>query len=228
LDAPVLTQDAFEFGASNELGAHNAVRFVSNINGFFLFEECRGSWATDGERPSYRILLAAADEATMDAVVNPDDPLFGIEGSMPDRIWRYRRETDQQVPETRGAVVRIIVRSPATKAAIRLEDLTTAAGTFIDRLYLGGSGVRNELFRQHLAAAVDFPVYAGLVDATAVGNILLQAVATGTIFDLTEERRLVTEEMSLTEYQPSAGPPLDTARDRMQTPCDRTVGDRRS
>ena len=118
----------------------------------------------------------------MDAVVNPDDPLFGIEGSMPDRIWRYRRETDQQAPETRGAVVRIIVRSLATKAAIRLEDLTTAAGTFIDRLYLGGSGVRNELFRQHLAAAVDFPVYAGLVDATAVGNILLQAVATGTIF----------------------------------------------
>jgi len=164
----------------------------------------------------------------MDAVVNPDDPLFGIEGSMPDRIWRYRRETDQQVPETCGAVVRIIVRSPATKAAIRLEDLTTAAGTFIDWLYLGGSGVRNELFRQHLAAAVDFPVHAGLMDATAVGNILLQAVATGTIFDLTEERRLVTEEMSLTEYQPSAGPSLDTARDRMQTPCDRTVGDRRS
>jgi len=160
----------------------------------------------------------------MDAVVNPDDPLFGIEGSMPDRIWRYRRETDQQVPETRGAVVRIIVRSPATKAAIRLEDLTTAAGTSIDRLYLGGGGVRNELFCQQLAAAVGLPVYAGPADATAVGNVLIQAIATGTMSDLTAGRRLVAEGMALTEYQPPTGASFGAVRDRIRDLCDQTVG----
>lgn len=224
LDAPVLTRDAFDLGASNELGADDTVRFLSNINGFFLLEECRESWATNGERPSYGTLMAAAADATTDAVVNPDDPLFGIEGAMPDRIRRYCRKTDQQVPETRGAVVRVILRSLASKAAIRLEDLTTAAGTSIDRLYLGGGGVRNELFCQQLAAAVDLPVYAGPADATAVGNILLQAIATGTVSDLTEGRRLVTEGMPVTEYQPPTGASVAAARDRMRNLCDRTIG----
>jgi rhamnulokinase len=224
LDAPVLTREAFELGASNELGADDTVRFLSNINGFFLLEECRESWATDGERPSYETLLTAAADATTDAMVNPDDSLFGIEGSMPDRIQRYCQETDQQVPETRGAVVRVIVRSLATKAAIRLEDLTTAAGTSIDRLYLGGGGVRNELFCQQLAATVDLPVYAGPADATAVGNILLQAIATGTVSDLTAGRRLIARGMPLTEYQPPTDASVAAARDRMRNLCDRTLG----
>ncbi|GGJ01640.1 rhamnulokinase [Halobellus salinus] len=225
LDSPVLTREAFEIGASNELGANDTVRFLSNINGFFLLEECREHWAADGDRPDYDTLLAAAAEATTDAVVNPDDPLFGIEGAMPDRIRRYCRQTDQPAPETRGAVVRVIVRSLATKAALQLADLTTAAGTSIDRLYLGGGGVRNDLFCHHLAAAVDLPVYAGAADATAVGNILLQAVAAGTVSNLTAGRRLVAEGLPLREYKPPTDVSAEAARDRMRGLCDRTIGD---
>jgi rhamnulokinase len=144
---------------------------------------------------------------------------------MPDRIRQYCRETGQQVPETRGAVVRSIIRSLAMKAANRLKDLTAAAETSIDRLYLGGGGVRNELFCQELTAAVGLPVCAGPADATAVGTILLQAIATGTVSDLTAGRRLVAEELSLTEYQPSTGTSVGAARDRMRNLCDWTVGD---
>jgi rhamnulokinase len=226
LDAPVLTREAFELGASNELGAEDTVRFVSNINGFFLLEECRERWAVDGERPGYATLLTAAADATADALVNPDDPLFGIEGPMPDRIRRYCRKTGQPEPETRGAVVRVIVRSLAAKTAVRLTDLTTAAGASVDRLHLGGGGVRNELFCQELATAVGLPVHAGAADATAVGNILLQAIAAGTVPDLTAGRRLVAEGMGSTAYRPPAGSSAGAARERMRSLCDRTVGDR--
>jgi len=226
MEAPVLTREAFELGASNELGADDTVRFLSNINGFFLLEECRERWADHGDRPSYATLLAAAAEAGTDALVNPDDPLFGIEGSMPDRIRRYCRATDQQAPDTPGAVVRVIVRSLAAKTAIRLEDLTTAAGTAVDRLYLGGGGVRNELFCRELATAVDLPVYAGGADATAVGNILLQAIATGAVSDLTAGRKLVADSMPQTRYRPSSDASGGLLRDRMRTLCGQTVGER--
>jgi rhamnulokinase len=225
LDTPVLTRDAFDLGASNELGADDTVRFLSNINGFFLLEECRESWADGGGRPAYAGLLSAAADADVDALVNPDDPLFGIEGAMPDRIRKYCRATGQAVPETRGAIVWVIVRSLATKAAIRLEDLCTAAGESIDRLYLGGGGVRNELFCQQLATAVELPVYAGAADATAVGNILLQATAAGTLPDLAAGRRLVAEATPPTEYRPTTATSSGPARDRMRDLCDRTVGD---
>lgn len=225
LDSPVLTQDAFELGASNELGVKDTVRFVSNINGFFLLEECRERWAVGGEPPSYATLLTAAAEAKTDALVNPDDPLFGIEGAMPDRIRWYCRETDQAEPETRGAIVRVIVRSLAAKAAVRLADLTTAAGTSVDRLHLGGGGVRNELFCQELATAVGLPVDAGAPDATAVGNILLQAIAAGSVPNLTAGRRLIAEGMESTEYRPREDSSAGAARERMRSLCDRTVGD---
>jgi len=224
LDAPVLTREAFELGASNELGADDTVRFLSNINGFFLLEECRERWADHGERPDYGTLLTAAAEATTDAMVDPDDPLFGIEGSMPEHVRRYCRETAQEVPEGRGAIVRIIIRSLATKAALRLEALTTAAGKSVDRLHLGGGGVRNELFCRHLATAVDRPVYAGAADTTAIGNILLQAVAAGSVPDLTAGRRLVAEGTTLTEYEPADDASAGSMRDRMRGLCNRNIG----
>lgn len=224
LDTPVLTEEAFELGASNELGADGTVRFLSNINGFFLLEECREQWADDEGRPDYGTLLTAAAEATTDAMVNPDDPLFGIEGAMPGHVRRYCRETDQEVPESHGAVIRVIVRSLAAKTALRLEALTTAAGRSVDQLHLGGGGVRNELFCRHLAAAVDRPVYAGAADATAIGNMLIQAVATGTVPDLTAGRRLVAQEMKLTEYEPTGDASAGAMRDRMRELCNCRVG----
>jgi rhamnulokinase len=235
LEEPLLTREAFELGASNELGAGGTVRLVSNVNGFFLLEEAREAWASEGGRPDYGALVDAARSASTDALVNPDDPLFGIEGSMPDRIRTYCRSTGQPVPDTRGEVVRVIVESLAAKVAVTLADLLRAAGESVDRLHVGGGGVRNELFCRRLASAVDRPVRAGPADATAVGNVLVQAIAAGGLEDLAAGRGLVAEAMSLSTYEPGAngpgagvegGPASDRARERMRQLCAETVGDR--
>lgn len=232
LDDPLLSREAFDLGASNELGAGDTVRLVSNVNGFFLLEEAREAWAgeEEGSRPGYEALLDAARTATADALVNPDDPLFGIEGSMPDRIRRYCRSTGQPVPDSRGAVVRVIIESLAVKVAVTLTDLLSAAGESADRLHVGGGGVRNDLFCRRLAAAVDRPVRAGPTDATAVGNVLVQAVATGALDDLAAGRRMVGETMPPTRYEPRAGAdaglPGRGSRERMRQLCAETVGDR--
>lgn len=202
---PVLTDAALTQGLSNELGADDSVRLLKNVNGFFLLEECREAWRNAGKPADYETLLANAREAPDRAsLVDPDADSFGIDEPMPEQIRSYCRETGQPVPGGQEEVVRCLLDSLVTKTALGLDELAAVVEEPISRLNLGGGGVRNGLFCQLLADATDRPVVAGPVEATAVGNLLTQAVGAGTLPDVAAGRRLVEAEFELTTYEPTA------------------------
>jgi rhamnulokinase len=217
LDEPNLTTEAFEIGASNELGSEGTTRFLKNINGFFLLEECREAWKETDEAVSYGDLMTAAhDSEPFGALIDPDDSMFDIEGEMPTRIRAYCERTDQPPPRTAGETVRCILESLTLKTAITLDELLDVAGVSADRIHVGGGGIRNELFCRMLTAATDRTVHAGPADATAIGNLLTQAIARGTVGSIDQGRRMVEQERRPTVYEPQRGAEWAAAEDRMR------------
>jgi rhamnulokinase len=202
-DDPIRTDAAFEQSLSNELGADGTVRLLKNVNGFFLLEECRDAWREADEPVDYETLLASAREAAPQAaVVDPDADAFGIDAPVPARIRAYCRRTDQPVPDGRGEIVRCLLDSLVAKTALALDGLTAVVDDPLRGIALGGGGVHNDLFCRLLADATDRPVSAGPVEATAVGNVLTQAVAVGTLPDVETGRRLVESALPPTTYEP--------------------------
>ncbi|MFU1783599.1 rhamnulokinase [Haloarcula japonica] len=215
-DEPVRTEAAFEQAVSNELGVDGSVRLLKNINGFFLLEECREAWRDAGQPVDYETLLSAAEKAQpRTALVDTDADSFGIDEPMPDQIRAYCRRTDQPLPTGQGGIVRCLLDSLAAKTALELDALAAVVEDSPSRIVLGGGGVRNELFCQLLADATDRPVSTGPVEATAVGNVLTQAVATGTVPDIETGRQLVESAFETTTYEPQAGGEWADAKDRL-------------
>ncbi len=218
LDEPNLSRAAFEAGASNELGVDDTTRFLRNLTGFFLFEECREAWRDAGRAIDYESLLAAAAEADpFGPLIDPDDSRFDIVGSMPTKIRADCRERGSPLPEGRGALARCLFESLAVKTALTLETLLDVTGKTTDRIHVGGGGVRNELFCRLLASASGRPVVAGPTEATAVGNLLTQLRAFDGVADLTEGRRLVRNSTDFAVYEPVADDRWRAARERMRT-----------
>ncbi|WP_222913061.1 FGGY-family carbohydrate kinase [Natrinema sp. SYSU A 869] len=216
-DEPVRTTAAFEHSLSNELGVDDTVRLLKNVNGFFLLEECRSAWREAREPTDYEHLLSAARRAPpRAALVDPDADAFSIEGSMPEQVRSYCRRTDQPVPTGQGGVVRCLLDSLVTKTALVLDQLATAVDETPTRIALGGGGVRNELFCQLLADATDRTVTAGPVEATAVGNLLTQAIAVGTLSDIEAGRRLIRASFEPTTYEPAGAGGWDREKNKMR------------
>jgi rhamnulokinase len=217
LDEPNLSSEAFEIGASNERGVEGTTRFLTNIDGFFLLEECRKVWAGAGESLPYDDLLTAARETEpFGALVDPDDETLAIEGEMPDRIRAYCERTNQSPPRTTGEVVRCVLESLTLTTAIALDDLLDVAGVRTDRIHVGGGGVRNELFCRMLAGATGRTVHAGPAEVTVIGNLLTQAVAAGTVESVENGRRLIERERPPTTYEPRRRAQWADAKDRMR------------
>ena len=214
-DEPVITDDAFERSFANELGVDGTVRLLKNVNGFFLLEECREAWREAGKPVAYDALLEAARDApARKALVDPDADAFGIEGSTPEQLRSYCRRTGQPVPSGRGRIVRCLLESLATKTALVLDELGAVTGSEPSRIDLGGGGVRNDLFCRLLASATDRPVRAGPVEATAIGNLVTQGVALGTLPDVETGRELIADQFELTTYRPD-GDDWDDAKERL-------------
>ncbi|QIO21979.1 rhamnulokinase family protein [Haloarcula sp. JP-L23] len=215
-DAPVRNDAAFEHGVSNELGVDGTVRLLKNVNGFFLLEECREAWREAGDPVDYDHLLSAARKAAARAaLVDPDAEAFGIDAPMPEQIRAYCRRTDQPVPTGQGGVVRCLLDSLVTKTALELDALASVVEDPPSSINLGGGGVRNELFCQLLADATGIPVVAGPVEATAVGNLLTQALAVDTLPDLAAGRRLVESAFQTARYAPTHTEGWGRAKERM-------------
>jgi len=214
---PKIDDDAFAVGASNELGAGGRVRFIKNVTGFFLLEECLAAWDREGESLGYGELVAEARAADpFGPLVDPEAGAFDITGEMPRAIREFCEETGQRPPGDRGALVRTILESLAARGAIVLEEILEAAGTDADRLHLGGGGVRNELFCEMLASALDRRVVAGPAEATAVGNLLTQAIATGEVDGLAAGREQISDAFAPTVYEPHAVDEWADAKSRMR------------
>jgi rhamnulokinase len=192
LDQPLITPESLAYNFTNEGGACGTIRFLKNIMGLWLVQECRREWARAGLTYTYNELTTMASEApAFVAFVDTSDERFLHPGDMVERIQGYCRGTDQPVPETPSALARCCLESLALEyrwVAERLEKL------------LGGS--QNHLLNQFTADATGREVAAGPVEATAIGNLLIQALGLGFFATLAEGRAVVRSSFEVAHFQP--------------------------
>ena len=207
---PVITAATRRANFTNEAGVGGTTRLLKNIMGLWLVQECRRTWQRAGNDLSYDALIARAGTApAFVTLVDPDDPSFFAPGDMPARIAAFARRTGQPVPRDEGAFVRCALESLALKYRQVIGWLEAILGTSIRTIHVVGGGCRNALLNQFAADACGVPVLAGPVEATAAGNILLQAIARGRVANLAEARAIVAASFPIDTYDPN--PPTRAA-----------------
>ncbi len=206
LDTPLISPQSEALGFTNEGGANGTIRFLKNIAGLWLVQECKRAFARDGLDFSYaEMTILAAQAGDNGPCVEPDDARFAAPLSMPDAIRNYCRETGQNSPETPGEMVRCCLDSLALKYRWTFEKLAMLRGQTLDKLHIVGGGTQNELLCQLTADCLGVEVVCGPVEATAAGNILVQAMARGEVGNLNEIRAIVRASFELKTYAPKAG-----------------------
>jgi rhamnulokinase len=216
LDRPVLTEASRRAGFSNETGIDGTIRYLRNVMGLWLLQECIRAWSEAGPAPGLAALLAeAARLPPLRAVIDPADPAFMPPGDMPRAIAAACRRTGQQPPPDRAAVVRCIVDSLALAHRQAIIDVQELSGSAVDTVHIVGGGARNALLCQLTADACGLPVIAGPAEATALGNVLVQARALGAgPDDLGGMRALLRETQRLRRFQPAGQQPTWAAAAR--------------
>ena len=203
LDEPVLTSRAMRLNFSNEGGVEGTTRLLKNVMGLWLLQGCRRSWAQQDRRFTYGELMdAAAREQGFRHLVDPDDSSFSNPGDMPDAIDRFLRKTDQPTPATPGAYARAVFDSLALKYRLVIRDLQSLIEHPIARIRVIGGGSQNALLNQLTADATGLPVVAGPVEATALGNVAVQMLATGGAASLAEARAIIDRSIPTTVFTP--------------------------
>ena len=206
LERPRLDEESRQANFTNELGVDGRIRYLRNVLGLWPLQESMRWWERRGERLDLaELLAAAAAEPRGGSVVDVDDPRFLPPGDMPERIAAYCRDTDQPVPASRPTLVRCILDSLAVAFARAIDDARRLTRLDIEAIHIVGGGCRNELLCQLTADACGLPVVAGPVEATALGNVLVQARARGLIRgDLATLRSIVRATQPLRRYEPAA------------------------
>jgi rhamnulokinase len=200
LDSPVLTPQARAFNLTNERGVDGTIRLLRNVMGLWLVQECATEWGA-----TYDELQALAADARPDVpLFDPDGDALLRPGGMPARIADACRATGQEPPADRGEVVRSILVSLACTYRVVLERLMRATGREVDVVHVIGGGARNELLCGLTADLLGRPVLAGPVEATALGNVLVQARAVGELGSLADMRAVAGASAEPTMYEPSA------------------------
>lgn len=200
---PLITEASCAHGFTNEIGLGETIRFLKNIVGLWILQECRRHWEKEGETYDYARLTQMAQEARGGvAVINPEDERFNKAGDMPNKIIGFCQETGQTPPQTKGELVRCILESLALEYRKVVEMMESVLGYRIETLHLVGGGSRNQLLCQFTADALARPVIAGPVEATALGNCLIQAKALGFIKNHAHLRQVVRNSVPLQHYRP--------------------------
>lgn len=196
---PVINSEAEALNFTNEGGVERTIRVLKNICGMWLLERCRLKW---GDAPYDVINAEAAASEPFRSVINPDDPVFANPEDMEETIKAYCREHGEPVPETRGQIVRCIYESLALRYRQVLDKLRLLAPFQIELLHVIGGGSRNEMLNQWTANALGIPVVAGPVEATAIGNVMVQAIAAGVGTNIKSLRKVIRNELDLKTYNP--------------------------
>ncbi|NLN75680.1 MAG: rhamnulokinase [Armatimonadetes bacterium] len=204
IDEPMINEQSLAMSFTNEGGVDGRYRFLKNIMGLWLVQECRRTWASQGQDISYAELTDMAAQAEGFAcVVDPDDGAFLTPGDMPQRIRDFCSRTKQRIPETKGEIVRCALDSLALRYRFTIECLDEMFGIRHDPIHIVGGGTQNTLLCQLAADATGRTVIAGPVEATAIGNGLVQGMGVGVVKSLEEARKIVIDTYSLIKYEPS-------------------------
>ena len=213
LDRPVINQQSLALNFTNEVGVAGSIRLLKNIAGLWLLQECRRHWILEGTEYSYEQLTQMAAEARpFAAVIDPD--AFLEPGELPRKIGDHCRATGQRPPETPGQYARSILESLALRYRQVLESLETLAGRTIRVIHIVGGGSRNSVLNRFVADCTGRKVVAGPSEATAIGNVLVQAMGSGELAGLGAARDLVRHSFEVTAIEPNPTPAWEEAYQR--------------
>ncbi len=203
LPKPLINAKVLENNFTNEAGYGGTTRFLKNIVGLWLLQESRREWIRQGQSMSWDDLdvMAEASEPFR-SLIDPNAPCFLKPDQMPQKIAAYCRETGQPVPETPGQVTRCIFESLAFSYRLMLQKMEELTGTAIDRVHIVGGGTKSPLLNRYAANGTGRTILTGPVEATACGNILIQALALGHLASLDELRQTVAASFPINEYKP--------------------------
>lgn len=212
VSAPVISDRCRELNFTNEGGVGGTIRLLKNITGLWLLQECRRVWAAEGQTMGWEELnrLAAAAPSRQ-AWIDPDDPVFLAPDDMPEAIRGYCRRTGQAPLSDRGAVLRCALESLAMKYRRVLGWLEELVGGRLHTIHIVGGGVQNRQLCQATADACGRVVFAGPAEATATGNVMMQATACGAVGSLTEAREVIRRSLAVETYEPRETPAWDEA-----------------
>ncbi len=203
LNAPVINSDTFKFNFTNEVGYGGKIRFLRNICGLWLIQECRRHWLAEGQDVPYgKMATLAAEAEPFRSLINPDDPCFTGGGHMVETIQDFCQKSGQPVPGTKGEVIRCIYESLALRYAEVWENLLAYTDTPPETLHIVGGGCQDKLLNQFAANAIGTMVTACPVEATGLGNIVVQMLADGVIRDLAEGRDIISNSSLIETYEP--------------------------
>lgn len=200
---PIINDETYDLNFTNEGGADGSIRVLKNICGMWLIEQCKKEWEREGA-VSYGDIVSAAEQAEpFRCFINPDAASFANPESMVSSIKEWCRETNQYIPSSVGEIARCIYESLAYRYRQVLENLQKLASFPIRTLHIIGGGSKNNMLNQFTANAINMPVIAGPSEATAIGNILLQAKAAGLVDNTTEMRTIVRDSIEADQFLPA-------------------------
>ena len=201
--SPIISEESFKNNFTNEGGIEGTTRFLKNITGMWLLEQCRKEWEKEGRSYSYpEIVQMAMATESFTSVVNPDDPRFAAPASMTAAIVGYCKEKGLAAPSTDAEFVRCIFKSLAARYKEIVDVLNTIVSFKIDKLHVIGGGSKNDLLNQLTADELGIPVVAGPSEATAIGNCMVQAKAAGLVKDRWEMRKIVAKAFPTKTFYP--------------------------
>lgn len=200
---PLINKASATLNLANEIGYGGRTAFLKNIIGLWLIQESRRQWIREGVSLSFGELEELAKkEPPFASLIDPDAPEFAAPGDVPRRIRDYLRARGQNVPETPGAITRTIDESLALSYRLAFEEVKSCTGKDYDVIHIVGGGAQSGLLCQMTADACGIPVEAGPVEATALGNVMVQLMASGEIGSLEEARALIRSSGVVTLYEP--------------------------
>ena len=213
---PIVTDQALALNFTNEGGVENTFRFLKKYHGALACARVPGG---HGHKPAMRCLYTQITQLAerakrFTALIDPDADVFLPPGDMPARIAEYCKHTGQTPPSTTGEILRCVLESLALKYRWVLEKLEVVRGGAIDVIHVVGGGAQNRILCQFTADATGAPVIAGPIEATAIGNIAVQAIACGLIGSISEAREVIRRSFNVITYDPQHSAGWDEAYER--------------
>jgi rhamnulokinase len=203
LPDPILTEQALSWNFTNEGGVYGTTRLLKNIMGLWIIQECKRAWDKEGKSFSFAELSLLAEQSKpFQSMINPDDLMFLNPAHMPKQIQQYCCETKQIVPQNEGEIIRSVIESLALKYRLTLDRTEQLTDQRFNGLHMVGGGINNKLLCQFTANAIGRQVWAGPVEASAIGNLVVQYIALGQITDLQEARAIIKRSFPLQSYEP--------------------------
>jgi rhamnulokinase len=203
LREPVITKKVMDYHVTNEGGVFNTIRLLRDISSLWLLQECKRIWTLEGDQYNWNDLVLMAEKAEpFMAYINPEAEEFVLPTNMPQAIQKACRRMVQNVPQSKGEIVRVCMESLAFTYRYTFDQLVDIIGRRPEVLHMVGGGIQNKLLNQFTANVINLPVIAGPVEAAALGNVIMQMIAIGDLGSLAEGRNLVGTSFPTETYTP--------------------------